>query len=108
MIFVTNCFITWKKIKFFTRCFLILQKLSIQLIIPFLLKKLKQYGIRGTPLELLKNYLQNKKQQTLYQGTLSDYKTITCGVSQGSTLGPLLFLIYITDLPHHTNKIVCR
>ena len=58
-----------------------------------LIKKLKQYGIRGTPLELLKNYLQNRKQQTLYQGALSDYKTITCGVPQGSTFGPLLFLI---------------
>ena len=67
------------------------------------IKKLKQYGLRGTPLELLKNYLQNRKQQTLYQGTLSDYKTITCGVPQESTLGPLIFLIYINDLPLHTN-----
>ena len=48
-----------------------------------LIKKSKQYGIRGAPLELLENYLQNRKQQTLYQGTLSDYKTITCGVPQG-------------------------
>ena len=68
-----------------------------------LIKKLKQYGIRGTPLKLLKNYLQNRKQQSLYQGTFSDYKTITCGIPQGSTLGPLLFLIYINDLPLHKN-----
>ena len=68
-----------------------------------LIKKLKQYEIHGTPLELLKNYLQNRKQQTLYQETLSDYKTIPCGVLQESTIGPLLFLIYINDLPLHTN-----
>ena len=41
-----------------------------------LIKKLKHYGIHGTHLELLKNYLQNRKRQTLYQGTLSDCKTI--------------------------------
>ena len=68
-----------------------------------LIKKLKQYVIRGTPLKLLKNYLRNRKQQTLYQGTLSDYKTITCRVLQGSTLGPLLFLMYTNDLPLHPN-----
>ena len=51
-----------------------------------LIKKLKQYGIRRTTLELLKNYLQNRKQQTLYQGTLFEYKTITCGVPRRLTL----------------------
>ena len=68
-----------------------------------LIKKLKQNEIRGTPLKLLKNYLHNRKQQTLYQGTLSDYKTITCDVPQRSTLGPLLFLNCINDIPLHKN-----
>ena len=68
-----------------------------------LIKKLKQYGIRGTPLELLKKYLQNRKQQTLYQGTLSDYKNITCDVPEGSTLGSFLFPIYVNDLLLRTN-----
>ena len=68
-----------------------------------LIKKLKQYGIHGTPLKLLKNYLQNRKQQILYQGTLSHYKTIACGVPHGLTLGSLFFLIYINDLPLHKN-----
>ena len=83
--------------------FLDLAKAFDKIDYTILIKKIKQYGIHGTPLELLKNYLPNRKQQTLYQGTLSDCKSITCGVLQRSTLGPLFFLIYINDLPLLTN-----
>ena len=67
-----------------------------------LLRKLEKYGVRGLPLSLIKNYLTNRKQYTLVSGTKSHSKKVLCGVPQGSTLGPLLFIIYINDLPQAT------
>ena len=53
------------------------------------------YGIRGSALELLTDYLSNRKQYVSITGIKSDLLDITNGVPQGSVLGPLLFLIYI-------------
>ena len=63
-----------------------------------LLNKLNHYGIRGLPLEWLKNYLQNRQQYTDIEGTLSFMDYIKCGVPQGSILSPRLFHIYINDI----------
>ena len=71
-----------------------------------LLEKLQHFGIKGKCANWLEEYLNKRKQCTIANDIISSFKSITCGVHQGSMCGPLLFLLHINDIATSLKK--CR
>ena len=70
-----------------------------------LLHKLEHYGFRGIVLEWFENYLSNRTQYVAFNNCTSEPGNITCGVPQGSILGPLLFILYVNDITYTSNVL---
>ena len=71
----------------------------------FFLKKLEYYRIAGNNLRWFENYLKDRQQFISFENNSTKKVTITCGVTQRSILGLLLFLLYANDL-HHSSKVL--
>ena len=71
-----------------------------------LLSKLRSYGVAGKLFEWIENFLSNRTQRVCIRGSFSEWVNITSGVPQGSVLGPILFIIFVNDMPDVVNSML--
>ena len=83
--------------------YLDLKKAFDTVSIDILLKKIHLYGIRGRLYEIITSYVKNRYQITKVNDIVSEKNEVHTGVPQGSILGPLLFILYINDIPNATD-----
>ena len=69
------------------------------------MSKLEYYGVDGTPLALIKSYLNNRYQYVQFKNCKSDLLEVKTGIPQGSILGPLFFSVLINDIVNSSNKL---
>ena len=98
---VDKIFDSFEKEQFTLGVFIDLPKAFDTVDHSILLKKLKLFGVTDKNLAWFQSYLSNRKQYIeIGENSKTDPKYVTCGVPQGSILGPLLFLVYVNDLPN--------
>ena len=84
--------------------FIDLSKAFDTIVHSIVIEKLKLYGVKGNNLRWFESYLSKRKQNISYNSNkCTTFESIKCGVSRGSILGPLLFLIYVNDLTNASN-----
>jgi hypothetical protein len=88
-------------------CFLDIAKCFDTIDHDLLLQKLRKYGVHDGEQQWFQSYLNNRSQRVFFNNVMSDSVDISIGVPQGSTLGPLLFMVFVNDLPLYINKGRC-
>ena len=73
-----------------------------------LLVKLQNNGIKGDLLQWIRSFLSGWIQCVSVNGILADWKDVISGVPQGSVIGPILFVIFINDMPNEVKESVCK